>query len=236
VEPFYTGSTISLELRTTATDEPSWKKLKNYYRFIGLGSRPIRYSLLHHYEKALGKLELPVYTKAALSGDELVPGAKYVYTNTQEIEAPPSIVWKYLMQLGCDRAGWYSIDLLDHGGKPSIDHLVEGWETREPEDRLDATPAGDSFFNVLAVNKEKSFVIGGNGQRLGKDFRMSWAFVLDPIGEDATQLVTRVRMQIQPGLNGWLQGKLVAPPLHGIMQRVQLRRIKRIAERDAQLR
>jgi hypothetical protein len=43
--------------------------------------------------------------------------------------------------LGCDRAGWYSIDTLDHGGKPSIDHLVQGWETRKNCDKLWQTPA-----------------------------------------------------------------------------------------------
>ncbi|MBK9013812.1 MAG: hypothetical protein IPM82_06840 [Saprospiraceae bacterium] len=37
VEPYRDGSTISLELRTTATDQRSWEKLNNYYRIIGMG-------------------------------------------------------------------------------------------------------------------------------------------------------------------------------------------------------
>lgn len=236
VEPYLDGSTISLELRTTATDEHSWKKLKNYYRLIGLGSRPIRSSLMKHYETILGKMKLPDDDEKKLAGDEIVADAKYVYNQSKIIEAPPAIVWRYLMQLGCDRAGWYSIDLLDNAGKPSINHLVDSWETRKPGDKIDATPAKDSFFEVYQVEKEKHFVIGGEGHRLGGDFKMSWAFVLEPIGDDAAHLIARVRMKAAPKWSEWLQGNLLAPPMHGLMQHVQLKTIKRLAERDAEMR
>ncbi|MGZ5134756.1 MAG: SRPBCC family protein [Flavitalea sp.] len=236
VEPFLEGSTISLELRTTATDEHSWKKLKNYYRIIGLGSRPIRNALMKHFESVLGKLKMPDDEQRSLPGDEIIPGARYSYTHTKNIEAPAGIIWRYLMQLGCDRAGWYSIDLLDHGGVPGINHLVDGWESRNPGERVDATPAKDSFFEVYGIQQEKHFIIGGDGHRLGGDFKMSWAFVLEPIGDDATHLIARVRMKAVPEWSGWLQGNLLAPLVHGLMQHVQLKTIKRLAERDAQLR
>src|SRR5689334_7241414 len=42
VEPFQNGSTICLELRTTATDDESWHKLNRYYNVIGLFSNFIR--------------------------------------------------------------------------------------------------------------------------------------------------------------------------------------------------
>jgi len=237
VEPYLDGSTISFELRTTATDEDSWKKLKNYYRIIGIGSKAIRSSLMTHFETVLGKMELPDEDKLALPGDEIIHEVRYSYTHAKNIEAPPDIIWQYLMQLGCDRAGWYSIDLLDHDGKPSVNHLVKGWETRNIGDKLAATPNDrDGFFDVYAVNHENYFVIGGHSRRLGKEFRMSWSFALESIGVDATRLITRVRLNIEPGFNSWLQGTLIAPLIHGIMQHVQLKTLKRYAERDAMLR
>lgn len=236
VEPYLDGSTISLELRMTATDEHSWKKLRNYYRLIGLGSRPIRHSLMKHFEIMLDKMELQADDDKNLAGDEIIKDAKYIYTHAKNIEAPREIVWRYLMQLGCDRAGWYSIDLLDHGGKPSIDHLVEGWDSRKPGDKLAATPSRDSFFEVFSAEPKKHFVIGGQGHRLGADFKMSWSFVLESIGEDTTRLIARVRMKAAPEWSEWLQGHLLAPPIHSLMQQAQLRNIKRLAERDAQLR
>ena len=233
VEPYLNGSTISLELRTTATDNDSWTKLKNYYRIIGIGSKAIRSSLMKHFETMLGKMKLPDQDEMKVPGDEIVNNARYTYTHSEIIEAPRNIIWQYLMQLGCDRAGWYSIDLLDNGGEPSVNHLVNGWETRTIGDKLDATPAGDGFFEVKAIDYENYFVTGGQGHRLGKEFKMTWSFFLQPIGEDATKLITRVRANMEPGLNSWLQGTLIAPLIHGIMQRVQLKTLKRYAERDA---
>jgi hypothetical protein len=235
VEPFTEGSTISFELRTTANDEQSWNALSNYYHIISPASRLIRDSVMAQLEAELGKLSLPNDEERPLPGDEIV-AAKYGLTFSTDIEAPPSIVWRYLMQLGCDRAGWYSIDKLDHGGVPSIDHLVEGWETRQVGDKLAATPAQDSFYDVYQVEPGRYLVVGGETERMGGPFKMSWAFVVEPVGEDATHLVTRARMESSPKWAEWLMGKALYPPVHGLMSGVQLKNIKRLAERDAQMR
>ncbi len=239
VEPYRDGSTISLELRTTATDERSWKKLSHYYNIIGIGSKLIRSSGMKHLEILLGKMKQPYTDTMPLPGDEIIPDTKYSTTHETVIEAPVSMVWPYLMQLGCDRAGWYSIDLLDNGGKPSVDHIVEGWTDRGPGDHLAATPAQDSFFEVYQVVKESCFVIGGESEKahgLLSPFKMTWAFVLEPIGEDATRLLVRANMKSSPAWAEWLAGKVFYPPIHGLMEGVQLHTIKGIAERDAQRR
>ncbi|MCL5997208.1 MAG: hypothetical protein M1546_14310 [Chloroflexi bacterium] len=129
VEPFATGSTVSFELRTGATDEERWRELNRYYAAISPASHLIRESVMAHLGAVLGKLERPHDEERPLPGDELAP-AEYSLTFGTDIEAPAPIVWGYLMQLGCDRAGWCSVDQLDHGGVPSVDHLVRGWETR----------------------------------------------------------------------------------------------------------
>lgn len=236
VEPFLTGSTISLELRTTATDEDSWHKLNNYYQIIGIGSRLIREASVHHLEAVLGKLPLPDDNERALPGDEIIPEASYALTHHIDIEAPPEMVWPYLMQLGCDRAGWYSIDWLDNGGVPSIDHVVAGWEKRKVGDRLAATPAQDNFFEVLALKEKEHFVIGGEAVRLGGPFKVSWSFILEPIGADATHLISRARMVSAPKWAEWLMGNIIYPPVHGLMSGAQLKHIRQLAERDARMR
>jgi hypothetical protein len=235
VEPFAGGSTITFELRTAATDEDSWKEFNKYYQVIGLTSNLIRHSVMAHLEAELGKLCLPSDDERALPADELID-AKYSITFSEDIEAPISIVWRYLMQLGCDRAGWYSIDRLDHGGMPSVDHLVDGWEARQVGDQLAATPAKDSFYDVYQVEHEKYFVVGGETDRIGGPFKMTWAFLLEPVGEDATHFITRARMVSSPKWAEWLMGNWVYPPLHGLMSHVQLKNIKQLAERDAQMR
>jgi hypothetical protein len=233
VEQYGAGSTIALELRTTATDEESWKKLSLYYGVIGKGSRMIRLSVMQNLEALLGKMKLAKGEELSLPGDERIPGTTYQLTMKKRIEAPAGLVWRYLMQLGCDRAGWYSIDALDHGGKKSFDHLVEDWIDRKVGDHLSATPSLDSFFEVYVVDREVSFIIGGEKTKPNDLFRMTWAFVLEPIGDDATRLTTRVRMEAAPAWKAWLMARVLYPPVHGLMESVQLNTIKRHAERDA---
>jgi len=161
VEPYLTGSTVAFELRTGATDYESWKKLNLYYHIIGTFSKMIRHTLLNHLEKELGEMVLPDDKTKHLQGDEIINDTKYIDTDHVNIEAPPSIVWHYLMQMGCDRAGWYSIDWLDHAGVKSTDHQVSEWGDRKVGDKISATPEGDSFFEVYQIEHENYFVIGG---------------------------------------------------------------------------
>jgi len=179
---------------------------------------------------------LPDDDERTLLGDELLPNAPYALTHHMNIEAPPEIVWSYLMQLGCDRAGWYSIDWLDHGGESRVDHLVPGWEKRSIGDRVAATPAQDGFFEVLAVEVNKLFALGGETERFGCPFKMRWAFVLEPIGADATHLISRAKAEPPPNWAEWLMGHMLYPPVHGFMSGAQLKHIRQMAERDAQMR
>ena len=234
VEPFEAGSVVSMELRVTATDDASWHQFERYFALIGIGSRLIREAAMAQLEAELGRLPLQDDHHRPLPGDERLPQAKHSLNHSAIIEAPPSLVWRYLMQLGCDRAGWYSIDALDHGGVPSVDHLVAGWERRAVGDKLAATPKLDGFFEVYQVEPERHFVIGGDyAFPNGEPYQMTWAFVLEPVGADATRLITRVRAEATPGWVSWVMGAVVYPPVHGLMQNVQLHNIKQLAERDA---
>ena len=61
--------------------------------------------------------------RSILPGDELVPGASSRSTMAVTIDMPPSDVWPWLVQMGCDRAGFYSWDRLDNGGRPSATEI-----------------------------------------------------------------------------------------------------------------
>lgn len=224
------GSWITLELRVTATDDTSWRRQTAYFRLIGPFSNLIRTSMMAHIEARLGKAVLPSDDERPLPGDAILPDAPFRLTHAIDIEAPPSLVWPWLMQLGCDRAGWYSIDALDHGGEPSVEELHAEWSDRRVGETVHATPALDGGYSVLDVQHERCLVLGGEADRLGGHVRTSWAFVLEPIGADATHLVTRVRGAGDPAWSAWLQGAVIFPPVHALMQRAQLKNVKRLAE------
>jgi hypothetical protein len=233
VEPYGRGSLIAFELRTSATDDASWRRQRRYFRVIGPTSHLIRASVLAHLEAQLGSMDTPSDRKRPLRGDDLIPDARYCLTHAVDIEAPPALVWPWLMQLGCDRGGWYSVDALDHGGIASVEQIIAEWQSRSVGDKVAITPARDSFYDVLAVEPGELFAIGGETERLGGRVKMSWAFVPEPLGGDATRLVTRVRARGAPRWSEWLQGAVVFPPLHAIMQHAQLANLKRLAEREA---
>ena len=64
-------------------------------------------------------------------------------------------------------------------------------------------------------------------------FKMTWAFVLDPIGEDACLLGSRVRADFEPNATFWAKygWELLA---HEVMQRAELGNLKRLAEGEVQ--
>ena len=238
VEPYKNGSTVNFELRISATDEDSWNYFRKYYNIIAFASRLIRKSMMDHLETDLQKQKPEDMETKYFPGNDILPQAKHGKANAILIEAPPSIVWKYLMQMGCDRGGWYSIDWIDNGGKPSINHQVKEWNDRKIGDRISATLSNDQFFEVYGIQHEKHLVIGGESEKLGlmHDYKVSWSFLLEPVGKDATFLFVKAKMQGVPSWAEWVQGNLFSLPVHTIMQSAQLKNIKRLSERDASLR
>ena len=51
----------------------------------------------------------------ALAGDDIIADADIVETRTIMLEAAPSAVWPWLVQMGYGRGGWYSYDRLEQG-------------------------------------------------------------------------------------------------------------------------
>src|SRR5688572_15449569 len=66
--------------------------------------------------------------EAPYPGADLVPGGTRSPTMAVTIDAPPSRLWPWLAQMGCDRGGWYSWDRLDNGGAPSADRIHPDWQ------------------------------------------------------------------------------------------------------------
>ena len=157
-----------------------------------------------------------------LPGDELVP-ARVQWTNGVTIHARPNEVWPWLVQMGCRRAGVYSYDGLDNGGTPSADRIIPELQHIEVGDVLPWTPTADDGFIVRAVEPERSLVLG---EETGST---SWAFVLEPIDETSTRLVTRARTWYKT-LASRLVLKLVFHPIHFGMQRRQLLNLKQRVE------
>jgi proline iminopeptidase len=180
--------------------------------------------------------------RRALPGDGLVPEAKSPATHGISIAAPPSAVWPWLVQMGCDRGGWYSWDRLDNAGRPSADRILTEYQGTTVGDILPSRPGHREAFVVLELAAPRHLTLGAYlrfpelKQLAWSDppprrfMRATWVFVLEPLGSSRTRLLVRTRGVNRPW---WLSLFLAAifGPAHVIMQRKQLLNLKARAER-----
>jgi hypothetical protein len=184
--------------------------------------------------------------RATLPGDEIVPGARGRSTMAVTIDMPPSEVWPWLVQMGCDRAGFYSWDSLDNGGRPSATEIHPEWQTLAAGDRVMCTPDGRAWFDVERLEPERLLVLRSSIDVFGRrPFDTSgprprffvegvWTFVLDELPEGRTRLVVRSFGTARPRLLFGAANLFFWDPAHVIMQTRQLRNLKRLVESPLQ--
>ncbi len=124
---------------------------------------------------------------AALPGDELFPQAQFRCTRAITIQAPPALVWPWLVQVGCLRAGFYSNDLLDNLGHPSARDIVPELQHVEVGQWIPMSPTGPSDATALRV---EAFDV--NHWLLWRKPDSTWVWRLTDTGHGTTRLLTRV--------------------------------------------
>jgi hypothetical protein len=184
--------------------------------------------------------------RVTLPGDEIVAGAKSASTMAVTIDMPPSEVWPWLVQMGCDRAGFYSWDRLDNGGRPSATEIHPEWQTLAVGDRILCTPDGRAWFDVERLEPECVLVLrssidvlrrrpfDASGTRPRFFVQGVWAFVLHELPGGKTRLVVRSFGTARPRLLLGAANLVFWDPAHVVMQTRQLRNLKRLAESPLQ--
>jgi hypothetical protein len=93
---------------------------------------------------------------ATYPGDDLIPGGRRYGAMATTIAAPPERIWPWLLQMGCDRAGFYSFDRLDNGGRASSEHIHTEWQNLREGDRIASAPDGSHWFDVALLVPERA--------------------------------------------------------------------------------
>jgi hypothetical protein len=232
-------SRITMEVRVTTTDDASWPRFQHYFAVIGPFSRLMRKMMLGAVGRRLGAPER-VESTMSLPGDALIPHARATHTDAITIDASPSRVWPWLVQIGAERAGWYSYDWLDNGGAPSAESLDPRYARVETGQLIHALPGSLDGFTVASVDAERSLVLAAAvdldadrplsvGAEMPHHYwRVSWAFVLEPTHDGGTRLLVRVRGDWSPDRLVWRAR--VGLTMHRFMEHEQLRNLKRRAE------
>lgn len=213
------GSTFRSETRVVATDPSSRKKFRWYWSFLSPGIILIRAAMLPG-------IAAEAERQWRIEGDDFLLDVGAQLTHATMIDAPPCDVWPWLVQMGCQRAGWYSWDRLDNAGKRSADHIIPALQTLAVGDVLPWRPVGSEGFTVIRIIPERALVLRSSAPQ----FEGTWAFVLEPIGGDKTRLVVRYRAAYPASLRKALVVPVMAA-IHAFMERKQLRTLKHHAER-----
>jgi hypothetical protein len=128
---------------------------------------------------------------------EHLPGDEYPVsrfgmraTRALTIDAAPEQVWPWIVQLGFDKAGWYSYDILDNLGRPSAQTVLPQWQEVAVGDP--AAPMNplqrveQSQWRVARVDPPQILV-------WRHPLSGTWAWVLRPLPSGGTRVVTRLR-------------------------------------------
>jgi uncharacterized protein YndB with AHSA1/START domain len=185
--------------------------------------------------------------------DLLVPDPILSVTHAIDLAVPPGRAWPWLAQMGAGRAGWYSWDLLDNGGRRSADRLVPEFQHVDVGDVLPAVPGERDVFVVAHAEPPHDLVLHWAAPD-GRS-RVSWEFRIEP-APGGSRLVVRSRMNAlaleaarqdtadagSAALGARIETTLLRFPFplvrpfarigHRIMQVRQLRGLKRRIERQ----
>jgi len=231
-------SHLELEVRVGATDDAAWRRFRRYFHVIGPASRYIRRSLLRALARELGRPEPG--GDQPLAGDQWLPDAARQRTDRIDVAAAPAAIWPWLVQMGCRRAGFYSIDAIDNGGRRSARDIHPELQGLAVGDVIPASPDGAGGFEVLELKAPHALVLGALFDRaLGRQlpfaaagrpsrfWHVTWAFVLQPLDGRSTRVTVRVRGAFAATERRRARWLLVA---HRMMEAAQLRHLAARAE------
>jgi hypothetical protein len=172
----------------------------------------------------------------ALPVDALVESGVTTTTRAITVHAPIQEVWPWLVQIGQDRAGFYSYTWLENlvGARMHNSEAIHPeWQDRFPGDSV--WLASEARFHergrqvAAHVEVPRALVLVSpiDWERVQHGGRASgaWAFFLEPQGEDSTRLVVRS--------SGGAVGTHLFDALHFLMEQKMMRGLRDRAERHS---
>lgn len=175
---------------------------------------------------------------SVLPGDELVPEPADSTTMAVGVDAPAAQVWRWLVQIGQDRGGMYSYDVLENLiglDIRSAYEIREEWQHLAVGDRVVLVPEGWAALPagyalpVARLDPGRALVLRQAPPE--HPWNAVWSFVVEPVDERRSRLLSRSRAE-RPASAAVRAATAAMDPLRVLMTRRMLLGIKERAERD----
>jgi hypothetical protein len=127
--------------------------------------------------------------RGSMPGDDIVPKAQFNATRAITIDAPPEMVWPWIVQMGYRRAGFYTYALLDNAGYESADRILEEYQPPKVGDWM---PMAKKVNDTTAF-KVKTFEM--NRWLLWEKPDSTWAWKLIRLEGGCTRLISRLKQR-----------------------------------------
>lgn len=165
--------------------------------------------------------------RISLPGDPWIPTGAEVSTRGITIQAPVSVVWPWVAQLGQERGGFYSYEWLENlflANMRNADQLLPEAQRLQVGDRFSYMENGPSgtYAEISFVEPDHTLVVGDG-----------WTWVVEPAGEEVTRLIVRYPFLVGSSLPGKFFYYAVFEPAHFVMESGMMMGIKQRAEAAA---
>ena len=169
-------------------------------------------------------------------GDNIISNPEMHYNRVKLINAPPSVVFPWMLQLGKERGGWYlpsSFERFIPTSKRASRQINPNWTALSVGDAVKdyGFKRGKDISIVAEIVPNRSLVY--KSERYGTTF--TWALIVDAKGNERSEVRLRFRGRIQRKgwsraalvwIGGWLDWATTAPMLAGLKERAERERLE----------
>jgi hypothetical protein len=181
---------------------------------------------------------------AKLPGDARVPNPQVVQMLGVTIKAQAAAIWPWISQIGQERGGLYSYELLENLARCQMrnaDRIVPEWELKVG-DRVRLGPEGYPVHQVVGLERGRWLLLAGANLKTGiadplpqpgqaQYANFSWVLYLDERRDGATRLLSRTRLAYAPRTFGArVMWEWMTDPIGFVMTRKMLLGIKERVE------
>lgn len=178
---------------------------------------------------------IPQESSKQWPGDVLTPSEVTTFTRAINIDAPSSTVWKWVVQIGLYRAGFYSYELFERlAGIPvkNVESILPAYQSLELGSKIKFHPKTPGI--PVGALSEGRYLCFGQLDVVREDTldpRRSWSIYVEPRGENSCRLF--IRNCIEEISKPTIRKRLALAfevPIDFLMEQRMLRTIRRLAE------